>query len=798
MNPRHFVIIVFCITACFVGRIHAVSPAGAPVTLRTKMEGRHLQVPLALSYQQIVLEQRTGSGWKPIAVEYPRTLNRDEMRNVSFPLPQGVESDEVRVQGYRAPKFPARFLYGKKAFSRTLPVVDPEVSVELDRLQQAAEEPMTDRKKNDAGIWQMAGSQLFFFSPFRGLQVLDLGDPAHPLRTGSLRLPVTGEQMFILNEAATEVLLLGRSNGKERPGGMALFLVGVTDGVPELRGEVPLPGRVADSRIIGTQLYLLSARKPKGQGSKTVLTRVELAGDGAPKILGATDFAGGSPAFQALGGRLMVSVKDGDETRRHEVTVEGKRDSLETKLVSRQENRLSGYEVAISAQTLRVHSIGDPSEKPVEMPLAWQTNRVLPVGDFLVQVEDGDDTDRDGVPGRLRITPANDPDLLVEELELGPGRVVGLSQKGDILLLAQWVPAGAQKQAFLRTWALDLRDPAALVELGTVEHALPGLDAWDLALGKVQPLWVNADTLVWFLPAEHHPRLWWSSPMSVQPAIPASTAVAVMCPLRLVREQLTSKKPQVLRIQGRVTHTSSAQVSSGLVYFSHDTTDETALPEVTRSPQVKVPLRPLPGHARSWLQVVDFRSGDPLLRNPVSIPGQLLGVTDADAQGAVLLTHNDLVLRSDTAPVRLVQASAYDGLNAYQLDNYVTATSFGSAAVAEDSRLYLTREKGRIGVVAIAYQPGSGRLAQSAAWGTNTAPEMLHVAAGHLLASSHGDLEVASIGAEAGKLTPMANYDTPMNLWLQVDRAAVTPTLDLWIPAGNHGVEFLQKQGMGQ
>lgn len=793
VNPRHCVLFLLCITASFVGRLCAATPASAPVTLRTQIEGQALSVPLALSYQQIVLERRSGSGWKPLQVLYPRSLNRDEMRHIAFHLPAGTEPDQVRVQGYRTAKFPARFQYGKKVFSRPLPLVDEAVSVELDRLQQAAEEaPPAPRRSQ--GIWQMVGSQFFFFNSFRGLQVLDLSDPTHPLRTGSVRVPATEGQMFILDEAGTQVVLWGRSSGKKTPGAVTLFLAGITDGVPEVKGEVLLPGRVLDSRLIGTQLYLLSAKNSKTEGPKTTLTRVELGGQEAPKFLGTSDFKGGQPVFQVSGTRLLVSVNDGHESRQHEVALPTGAADAGRKLVSRQENRLLGYEASVTGQTLRVRSVENAQEPVVEMPLAWRTDRVLPVGEFLVQVEDGDDE----TPARLRITPNNDPDLLVEELSLSAGRVVSLTQKGGVLLLAQWVPAGDQKQARLRTWALDLQDPSNLVELGSTEHPLAGLDDWDLDLGKVQPLWVSPDSLVWFLPAEHHPRLWWNSPMPVQPAIPASAAVAVLCPVKLVRDQLTLKKPQVLRIQGRVTHTSAAQTKAGLIYFSHDTTDDRNLPDLRRSSRVKVPLRPAPDHVRSWLQVVDFRSGDPVLRSPVSIPGPLLGVTEADAQGAVLLTHSDLVLRSDVPPVRLVQASGYDGVTAYQLDNYVTATSFVSPAVAEENRLYLVREKGRKGVVAVSYQSGTGRLSQSASWSTSTAPEMLHVTAGHLLASSHGDLEVASIGTEGGKLTPVANYDTPMDLWLQVNRAAVTPTLDLWIPAGAHGVEFLQKQGMGQ
>jgi len=797
-----------------------MSPAGAPVTLRTKMEGGLLTVPLALSYQQVVLERRVGAGWRPVAVAYPRTLNREEMRKVAFDLPPGLTTAEVRVQGYRTPKFPARFVYGKTAFSRAQPVMDVEVSQMLDRLQLEAEEaePVPDRRAG-AGLWQMTGGQLFFFNPFRGLQVLDMGDPTHPLRTGSLRLPVTGTLMSVLDEAGGRVLLLGRSSGKERPGGTVLLLLTVTEGVPAQVAEVPVSGRVTDHRLIGETLYLLSVRKDGAQGRKAVVTRVDLGGEAGLRLRDKVSFSGGSPVFRVAGARLLVEVKEGNETRQHEVAVEGAATAdLTRRLPSRQEHHWLGYEVAVSGQTLRVRSLEDAQEPILQQSLAWRTDRVLPVGEYLVQVEDGRGmaaelpatVRRAGVPtaegaARLRITPANDPDLPVQELELGPGKVIGLSQKGTHLFIVQWVPESGSQRCLLRTWAVDLAEAGTVKTQVTVDQMLQGLDAWDVDLDRLQPLWVDAETLVWLLPARHHPRLWWSSPFAVRPArsaapdlIPASTTVMVVCPLRFQAGALQAGEPRVLRTQGRVMSTSRAFAGAGFIFFSHDILEGPVQPAVVKAAPVRVPLRPQAPQVRSWLQVVDFRAVDPVLRDPVSLPGKLLSVTQADAQGAVLLTHSDLSLRRDAAPVRVVQACAYDGVRAYQLDAYVTATSFHSAAVADGTRLYLTREMGRAGVVAIGYESGTGRLSQVSSWNTNAAPALLHVSAGHLLASSHGYLELAGIGTETGKLTPIASYDTPVDLWLQVDRATITPTLDLWIPAGEYGVEFLQKQAPGR
>ena len=270
----------------------------------------------------------------------------------------------------------------------------------------------------------------------------------------------------------------------------------------------------------------------------------------------------------------------------------------------------------------------------------------------------------------------------------------------------------------------------------------------------------------------------------------------VLCRIHFKDGVLEASEPQVLRVRGRVVATSAARVQAGFLWFSYDVSDEVSGTVVNDG--TRVPLRPLPNQIRSWLQVMDLRAGAPLLREVVSIPGPLLGVAQADAQGAVILTHSDMSLRRDLAPTRVVQACAYDGVNAYLLDDYVTATSFQSAQALEGTHLYLAKETGRVGVVAVGYDATSGRLGQVSSWNTQSYPTRLHVTSGHLLASSPGNLEVATLTSETGKLKPIASYDTPVNLTLPVERSAVTPALDLWIPAGMFGVEFLQKQSLGR
>lgn len=787
----------------------AAVPAKPEVSLRTELKDGRLSVPLALSYQQLVLEQKTATGWKPLAVVYPRSLSREHMRNITFPMPSGVTQDQVRVQGYRSPKFPTRITYAKRSFTR--PVAGAEtgssVSKGLDRLKVVPKTAPQENSAQPASLWRLVNNQLLHYHHTRGLQVLDIREPSSPFRLGSLRLPLRGQQMHLLNADATNSLvgLLGKSEGKQHAGKTVLSLLRITDGIPALAGELRLEGRLVDSLAGGDRLLALSTLSEPQKAPTTLLIQVDLTDPEKPRVLSTTRFTGGQPAFHLRDGRLMVQVEEAGQKRLHEVAAEKGAILMASRPTPTTQHQVQDYILQIADQKLMVINSAANGETLLEMPLGWRTDRVLPAGDFLLQVEDGISlghaSEKRNSPSRLRITPANDPDLLLEELMLGPGRVVAITLQGERLFIAQWVPATATQGSLLRTWVLDLSDPSAVTVRDSQEQPLQGLDDEDLDLDDVQPLWVAPDRLVWFLPAQPQLGRWWERTVSLprpltsrQRSGEASSIVMALCPVKVTEGKLDAAECQVLRIQGHHTHTSPAVAEAGFLFFSHDISDEVALAPGVKSAVVQVPLRPRPGQVRSWLQVVDFRSGQPQLRDAVSLPGQLLGVIQPEAQGAILLTQSDLFLRPDTAPVRVVQASAYDGVHAYQLSDYVTATSFNSAAVMDDLRLYLARETGKPGVVALGYEPVTGRVSQLSSWNTAALPNQLHVAAGHLLASSLGNLEVARIDAESGSLTAIASYDTPVNLWLQVARAAVTGTLDLWIPAGEYGVEYLQKQ----
>lgn len=1036
-----------------------------PISLRVLVKNRTATVILDRTVQQVTLEEKAGTGWKPLAVSH---VLPGASRISLFQLPRAIPADQVRAVGYRVPKFPARFRQGSRRFDRRdfsnggRSGVDVPVSAVTSGLVVSSTPPTNSPLPSviESDIWQIQGKRVFFFNQYRGLQVLDLADPTQPQRLGSLRLPASGDQMYLLDEAGSHVVLLGRSNEKERQGQAALWIIRIDEGVPVLLQELPLEGYFQDSRLIGSQLHVASSTgggtpecvlttfelsdptRPRTLGSlrfpgefrvlqgsgdhlllatwrwnssdrplhliqtgktapmriKTVSPRgyiadkfkvgivqgaivtitqdfqqahgsetwvetfaiegsstaplaaleleaargeslhatrldgdrlyvvtfrqidplfiVDLASPDKPALSGVLEVPGWSTYLRPLGDRLLaVGVEEGrvtaslfgvsdvtrpsllsrvslgsagatswSEANYDEKAVEYLPDSgllmvpfeswendattgrfsfkkamqvihhegdalklgqtLHHNFNPRRGSLIADHWVTLSGQELLVHSLQalDPEltdEPLVRLPLSWTVDRVVPVGDYLVQVEDGPPSyshhgwlqlsmpflGNKPTPATLRITTASDPDQVLELLDLGEAPILAMTQQGNRLYLAQWITDSTGKKG-LSTLVLELATvpPIAREIVRHFQPCPPDAPAFAPDLSRVQALWPSVDRLVWHVPARPAYFWWWDyitilsqapiaisassstpsaapapqlqssttpvAPLSVQPKV----ALALQCPVEITSDGTRAGAAVLLGSSENPRQISTAIAQGGFIFFSHDLSVSAAL-----LPRPLTPRRPgLPSlsaspRVASWLQVSDWRSATAVLREPVSVPGQLLGVHQADAQGAILLTQSDLQLSENRPIVRVIQASAYDGLNAWQLDSYITSTPIYSASATDGTRLYLVRETGTPSVVAIGYQATTGRLAQLSQWPVSTLPWLLHVSHGHLLASGQGSLEIASVDASNGSLKPVAAFDTPANLFLHVDQAAFTSTLDLWVPAGLYGVEFLQR-----
>ena len=237
---------------------------------------------------------------------------------MAFKLTASQAKGTLRAVGYRGAKFPSRFQRGQRSFDRQ----DLEALPQFGVLYSKGGQPIassvlgTDAPAAvvvESDIWQIVGDKIYFFNQYRGLQILDMSDPTAPVRTGSLRLPASGEQMFVLNADGSEVALLGRSNDKARQGAATVWLIRIIDGMPNLISEVPLEGAITDSRLIGRKLHVLcssyaqSVSNLNWQG-EAVLTSLDLADLDAPHVMGSVRTPSNYSVLQASGGHLLVGT----------------------------------------------------------------------------------------------------------------------------------------------------------------------------------------------------------------------------------------------------------------------------------------------------------------------------------------------------------------------------------------------------------------------------------------------------------------------------------------------------------
>lgn len=1057
----------------------------------SKPGSRHF-VRVRQPYNQVVLEQRQGQGWKPLRVQHVKYSRNQTQAQPAIQLPRGVRLDDLRVMGYSNTKFPSKFQRGSRLFSRpdqgsaasraSLAALGSAGIAAASLHAETSSDDQGGQEIQESDIWKIAGNKMFFFNQYRGLQVLDLSNPEAPVRTGTLRLAASGEQMFLLNAEATRVALLGRSNRKERVGEASLYLVKIRDGVPILTAEIPLQGHVSDSRLIGDRLHVLTTlweqALPTAQmetdgilttsfpwTARSMLQTVNLADPDAPQILPSLSLPGISSSLQAAAGRLLVasgghfweqsghslhvvsiSGPDGAPVLEKTLTTKGaihdkfKMDIVNGAVaaVSHLWNRdlqqtetwvetfaLTGQETAPMAQLeliaarqeslhatrfdgsrlyvvtfrdidpLFVVDLADPAapvlggileipgwstyiepmgdrllavgvedrrvtvslfdvadadaptmlsriplgpegfwswseanydEKAVEfsadegllmvpyqswtpeghvdamqaihvgrdvltpgaailhgsharrgtvigshlisisgkelivlrrdggnagpefkMPLSWTTDRVVTVGDHLLQVDDGPQSWQGWFPmlrmagsmdrgnqarAVIRVTPASDPDLLLDELDLGPGRVAALERKDNRLFVAVWEADGTQPT--LHTWVFDIENPEAIEVLAHLEQAAPENVQTDA--DRAQALWVGEDRLAWFLPGRAGWGWWWwpvlmgtpvitlDSAITLQPAVPASAAsggssgsaaasapipaspvaedyamepvantAALIFPVTTAGESALAEPVIAVKTGEAIRQTSEAHAANGFLFFSHDSSLNKSQPD--ENPRaVRSGRRPQTGTPSlydRWLQsnlnVVDFRYPEPIVRDPVSIAGPLISISQADAQGAILLTHAE---SASGGHKRTVQALAYDGLSAWMLDATELNAPCHTPLTSDGTRLFFATDGDQPKVLSLGYDATAGRLQPAGEWSLESIPVDLRVIDARLLASGYGILELAEITPSDLVPAPVV-FDMPANLWLRISGTAFTPQ-GLWIPAAEYGVEFLE------
>jgi hypothetical protein len=308
-------------------------------------DGRSAEVKVPAGYRSVTLQKFSKEqGWKKVA-----TRQCDQSGVLRFKLPKAGKDARWRAIGRfeaaDAPrgKFPAAFYQGGSGFSPVksdLTIGGSRIFAELTGVTPDVVGEVPD----EADIWKIDGRTVYYFNQLRGLQVLDLSDPADPRLLGTLRLPAVGDDLYLLpgtGKVRHLVLLTERYDNDE--GAMTrIHMVRVEGGDVRITARRDVPGSLADSRLQGNRLILATNEWTENinsadgtvtdYGSVSHLTQWLLTPGSEPLEEGGFEIEGMDPIIAAGSDWLAVSVNPNDDWEHSEISVFGMDDSGLTKL----------------------------------------------------------------------------------------------------------------------------------------------------------------------------------------------------------------------------------------------------------------------------------------------------------------------------------------------------------------------------------------------------------------------------------------------------------------------------------
>jgi uncharacterized secreted protein with C-terminal beta-propeller domain len=207
--------------------------------------------------------------------------------SIRVTLPRDYTKSSWRATGTKVStspakkKYPNKFYVGKKTFGEALAssyTKDAQAGSLLTRnggavmtttasVASASVAASPDSKSasptagtvEESDIWKADGSKVYFFNQLRGLQVIDLSDPANPTLMASYRLPAKGQEMYIVAGPGVVryAILLTREYERgswvEQTG---VQVIKVNGSSAKLVSSLKVAGWLADSRLVGNRIYL--------------------------------------------------------------------------------------------------------------------------------------------------------------------------------------------------------------------------------------------------------------------------------------------------------------------------------------------------------------------------------------------------------------------------------------------------------------------------------------------------------------------------------------------------------------
>lgn len=319
-NRRWFSLWLAAFSVFSLGYSAPASPEDQPVITSVRLEDTNVvvtaSVPAGIKRVTLECRSRFAAGtWAPRAL----TRLDGSGGDVTFRIPRSGNVEMLRVRADDQEPLPASFYSGQTRFDG-----QPNNSGGLTGVFDgsgdprsagpAAEGPSRDVVESD--IWKIRGDRLYFFNQYRGLQIIDIGNPDTATVKGTLSLPAAGEEMYLLGDA--HAVLLARNGcgwSANGPESQAL-IVTVANDSPEIAATVPINGQITESRLVGTALYVASQTyRPKTNSNNgvvwewgTLVSSFDLAVPASPMARGTLWYPGYGNAVAATDVFLFVAT----------------------------------------------------------------------------------------------------------------------------------------------------------------------------------------------------------------------------------------------------------------------------------------------------------------------------------------------------------------------------------------------------------------------------------------------------------------------------------------------------------
>ena len=198
--------------------------------------------------------RKTGSS-TTFSMKVPKSLLKRSWRAWAE-VPSSLKYPVAFYRGKKAARSVASSGYGEQAVSQESALRLASTALASTTISSDANTKSEATSTQEADIWKSDGTTVYFFNQLRGLQVLDLSDPAKPSLVAQLRLPAVGQDLYILPTVGgvTHAVLLARKPGDWDAS--EIHLVRIAEGKASVVSTIELAGAPADSRLKGARLFV--------------------------------------------------------------------------------------------------------------------------------------------------------------------------------------------------------------------------------------------------------------------------------------------------------------------------------------------------------------------------------------------------------------------------------------------------------------------------------------------------------------------------------------------------------------